>query len=39
MPYWPKANLTTATVANNFLNPQTTTERFQQFNQRIDFMG
>jgi hypothetical protein len=37
MPYWPKANLTTATVANNFLNPQTTTERFQQFNQRIDF--
>lgn len=37
MPYWPKANLNTATVANNFLNPQTTTERFQQFNQRIDF--
>jgi len=37
MPYWPAANLNTATVANNYLNPQTTTERFQQFNQRIDF--
>ncbi len=37
MPYWPKANLATATVANNFLNPQTTKEIFEQFNQRIDF--
>lgn len=37
MPYWPAANQNTATVANNYLNPQTTAERFQQFNQRIDF--
>jgi hypothetical protein len=37
MPYWPKANLVTATVANNYLNPQTTAEIFEQFNQRIDF--
>ncbi len=37
MQYWPKANLTTPTVANNYQNPQTTKETFEQFNQRIDF--
>jgi len=35
--YWPRTNLTTATVSNNFLNPQKTPIDKVQFNQRIDF--
>jgi len=35
--FWPSPNLNTATVSNNYQNPQKTTIDKNQFNQRIDF--
>jgi hypothetical protein len=38
MQYWPRPNVPTPAVSNNFLNPQKTPINKVQFNQRIDFI-
>jgi len=37
MAFWPLPNLNTATMSNNYQNPQKTVIDKNQFNQRIDF--